>query len=581
MSAQPTSDKRAKLLALLKDLTDQGAAWSRLQWWVRKERQKWRAEQDAEVSAAHRVDTGNEPTQVQSDPAQVADFGDEWGRGAPSGPPHLVSIGIRDAEGAAGIRYSLRRGRIVTLEGEPDHDTDGETEKQSKHLPAGSWMSDVEAASEDYRVTRARDLLRTGQEGAWATLREAWTTLSPEEKTVFLQLEAPWDRTTETREAFEARISMMLEAARALAAVQGKPTFPVLEALNPAEIERLTLEKARRARSRLRWYRGRSRGQLKKFKNIEECGDHTVRITCELAGGCGVVREITHHCANGKLCLPCRQKLSRKRRKRFAIARARELQRARRKGLLHPRRRGGRWSEKFLTLTIPHVEADRWEEESLGPSAATFRRVQLIFRAWRPFSLRFQRWIRKNVPKGQKVVWYRAFEWTFSELTYHGKPDGNGHPHFHLWILSPLLDHALIREWWAQSLRDVGEDVTDVVTHLREIRTRREDFRRELIKPGALKLQAGGLEVQKYIEGWSIVDQDTSGKASPEVIARLLAALEGRRLTQTSKGLLEPPIAICPFCHELNTCTIRFIRAEEEWGDQLAALEPHAARGPP
>jgi hypothetical protein len=80
---------------------------------------------------------------------------------------------------------------------------------------------------------------------------------------------------------------------------------------------------------------------------------------------------------------------------------------ARKLGLLHPARPGGRFTEKLLTLTAPHR----------GDTGA---RLEWIARA----VPRFMRMLRarwKTLGIDQFCKWFRVYEWTPGT-------DGKGHP---------------------------------------------------------------------------------------------------------------------------------------------------------
>jgi hypothetical protein len=315
---------------------------------------------------------------------------------------------------------------------------------------------------------------------------------------------------------------------------------------------------------RAHWHWGRGRGQVRRFGSAAECGTGKISALCS---GCGIVHEHAIHCGLGVICVPCRARKAKHRNRRFAAAQKAEQLRARQRALYRHKRRGGRWGERFVTLTIPHVSGDRWEDEAEGVGTVGAR-VRLLFSAWRAFSLRLQGWGRKIARRdGQRIAWYRAFEWTLGA-------DEKGHPHFHLWLHSPILPEADVAKWWAAALTGAGCPVSPERVIV-SVRGARADVHRELTK-GTMQLEAepGGGSMVRYIEGWSIRDVDDNGRrVSPEVAAALYAALDGRRLVQTSRGLLEPRAAGCRLCHALRAACVTVTRPPP--------TAPPTARGPP
>lgn len=160
-----------------------------------------------------------------------------------------------------------------------------------------------------------------------------------------------------------------------------------------------------------------------------------------------------------------------------------------------------------------------------------------------------------QLPELPPFALYRAFEWTVGN-------EGVGHPHFHVWMLTPRLPGRVdpvtgkvgLREWWREALRQAGmkiSDDDDVVVDVREVKERGgRDLRAELIKSGGKSIQwerasrlslrssRKGEDVAKYVEGWCIVDKSQTGSATPTQLARVYEALDGRRLVQASRGFL-------------------------------------------
>ena len=103
-----------------------------------------------------------------------------------------------------------------------------------------------------------------------------------------------------------------------------------------------------------RYFLGRSSGQMSRFEHVLACGGERVWVVCI---ECRRAKEQERCCQAQRLCLRCRLNEGATRRALFLRARKRARQRAKDRGLL-AERRGGRWSEKLLTLTLPHQAAN-------------------------------------------------------------------------------------------------------------------------------------------------------------------------------------------------------------------------------
>lgn len=268
-------------------------------------------------------------------------------------------------------------------------------------------------------------------------------------------------------------------------------------------------------------------------------------------------------------CASCRDRWANKLRRRFLRARTGALR------LVGQRMRGpGAWSEKLLTLTIPHhgLAADRirWV---LDAWPHFLRRLRSI--AGRALEPRFAAYSdrRPRLPKGQKspraraiadelrrVVWYRATEWTPGD-------DGEGHPHVHLYYLGPWLDQHRLREAWAASLAEVGLPVAHAGVDVR--------------RPKGVKWAS---ELIKYFT------KDTSGtieggdyKSAPaESYATAYRLLAGKRRTQGARGFLAlAGVPACSECQQAAGWDVEILRPPVWWAlkKQLEALEkPGLAR---
>jgi hypothetical protein len=364
-----------------------------------------------------------------------------------------------------------------------------------------------------------------------------------------------------------------------------------LEMVDAARLDRLAA-----LQRQARWHLSRATGSLERFPRVRDCGDAQIIATCNR--GCGVERTSPAHCAVGRLCMKCRARSAQKRKTRFDVARELALSELRHRGVLAGSRRGrvprgGKWDEKFMTLTIPHVEVtaiegarEACEAKGIGEaSQSVAARIELVFEAWRYFSLQLQRWgrkVHKATGKTARIAWYRAFEWNPSDGSKADKPSGIlrsdsglGHPHLHVWIVCPYLDKHLIDTWWRAALRRAGLPWSGpLVTDIGEWRMPGKDRGHELIKgTRAIRMQTA----VQYIEGWSIVDMMDGARIPAEVAARLYEALDAHRLVQTSSGLLEPVIHLCPFCQGAGFVDVRIVKPTAA---ELAARDARG-RAPP
>ena len=335
------------------------------------------------------------------------------------------------------------------------------------------------------------------------------------------------------------------------------------------------------------WHEGRKEGQRFRFDRVRSCGTRFLVAGC---GVCGTDRHgIPEGCGVRRVCKRCDVAGAIKRRARFGRARGRAFVHGHRYGLARRNRRGGRYTEKMVTLTIPHAML----EDSFGlvkEVADGFcwntisARVIALNLAWPRFLKKLNRHFRMVVGEhARHVVYHRSFEWT------PGRSDEHGHPHFHIYLWSPFVDRLLIRAWWAESLRAVGWPVEDdedgnpkLSTRIQLLRSNGVSEVRELIKGGrdsALKLSrlafvdpadganmrrgfrkgepvGAGIDAFKYAEGWTLGDVE---ECSDDVRAALYKVLEGRRLTQASRGFfLEDERAKCACCGCAGLFRVRF-----------------------
>jgi hypothetical protein len=239
-----------------------------------------------------------------------------------------------------------------------------------------------------------------------------------------------------------------------------------------------------------RWHRDRARGQRERPERVLNCGATIVRVEC---CECGNFYEKTNGCRVVLLCLRCRGAIAREKRAKFMRARATVVEDAAARGLLRVNRRGGRWSEKFVTLTAPHVA-----EHDIAT------RIRLHHAAWGIFLKRLNRHLR-SVNAHHSTQWYRCFEWEPGS-------DRRGHPHIHMWMFSPYLDRErLLLHAWQDSLVAAGyppESMRDRALHVEEA-TGDAGSAAELIKYMTKDITADGERVPPhlYAEVYEVIDR--------------------------------------------------------------------------
>ncbi len=352
-------------------------------------------------------------------------------------------------------------------------------------------------------------------------------------------------------------------------------------------------ETMRDALSVAKWHRGRDNGQKYRFRKLAACGTRMMVAQCKacetsrhpVAEGCGIAR----------LCERCALIGAKKRRGRFGRARARVSTDLARIGFTKVRRSqrarrvpGGIWSDKMLTLTVPHFLLSHAEPDAefleLGKGVATdatMARIYAVRSAWPLFARSLRTWFarggtlakpkRYDVPRAPIAMplkdgslvpppMHRAFEWTPGD-------DGLGHPHFHVWMLAPFIPAMALVAMWRAALIAVGVPIAPDAHVTIEIQ-RFEDFDGaavgELVKGGSRKAlewsrlyKRGPKNAFEYADGWTIkIALET---ARPDVVASLYMALEGARLTQASRGFFEADEpAACETCKAQGCWHVRF-----------------------
>ncbi len=322
------------------------------------------------------------------------------------------------------------------------------------------------------------------------------------------------------------------------------------------------------------WYASRARGQRWRFRNAEGCGDgpKMLRVSCK---ECGSFNDHPVTCGAALVCTHCRGMLQTKRRAMIANGLALFTHHVKHLGFLRRNRKGGRWSEKFVTLTIPHLQEHGIEE-----------RVSLQHRAWTQFAKLFNAWKREECPGlcacrqlatehhvFEHLRWYGAHEWA------PGNDDG-GHPHAHFWYIGPYLPVDELEDMWRRSLEHAGFGELEQ-TNTRNVYKYRGDLIVNIKEAREVKTKGGVVyELAKYL----VKDIVDGGELlAARRFAQAFEALDGRRLRRGSRGFIKlatTPIP-CAGCHEFDCLQVKFIEKKDAWPGEVPVPRETAARGPP
>jgi hypothetical protein len=279
-----------------------------------------------------------------------------------------------------------------------------------------------------------------------------------------------------------------------------------------------------------RWHRSRAQGQRFRFSNAINCGasPSMLRVSC---GACGNVTDHPLTCGATLACIACRGRLQAERRAQVGNGVRIIERRGKTLGLLRKNRKGGRWSHKFITLTIPHER-----HHTIGD------RIELAHRAWTHFLKSFNGWLRARTVRAPHcsadakcgtcerctVTWYGSHEWTVGD-------DERGHPHVQLWFFGPFVDREDLSDMWRAALEKAG--LGDPVEDNGRTRFRWEgDVITEVQE--AKDARGGIYELIKYVVKDIVADGEF---VRAKLYGELFESLDGRRLRRGSKGF----IALC------------------------------------
>lgn len=295
----------------------------------------------------------------------------------------------------------------------------------------------------------------------------------------------------------------------------------------------------RQIEQKTKWYRSRAKGSRERFSRVASCGtEYVASATCK---DCGCVHEVPVGCSSRLLCPTCRGRQNAKRRARFRASRSAVLDQGRKWGLLRRRRKGGRYTEKFLTLTVP------------AAGLSHMARIAACFVA----KSHMARYLRAKC--GAFGAYHLTFEWTAgTEL--------QGHPHFHAWAFSSFIPKAELEAAWRASLLRAGIPADQLATLVVHVREATGNVDQELIK---------------YLtkDFCKSVEHGQPVYAPPGLYAELYTQIDGRHLCESSKGFSKlAPISRCGDCG-----AARYV---QKWSDPPPALfmvevERNYGTGPP
>jgi len=220
-------------------------------------------------------------------------------------------------------------------------------------------------------------------------------------------------------------------------------------------------------------------------------------------------------------------------------------------------RRGGRHSEKLLTLTLPHL-----------PEHGVRQRIELVKSAWPYFLKSLNAYLRE---RGESAEWLRSVEWTLGS-------DEQGHPHMHVWFFGPWLPHKpeddQVTAWWRKALVHVGfprNRLDALMVDLRAVRSGRVDEGGDIVT-----------EVVKYMTKDIVAPGE---HVAPETYAKVYEAFDGRRTLQASRGfmaLADKPVC-CRECGAEASLRVQVAKrpdwAKETVSEDCARVD--VATGPP
>jgi hypothetical protein len=325
--------------------------------------------------------------------------------------------------------------------------------------------------------------------------------------------------------------------------------------------------------SRADWHFARADGQRDRFERVAACGDREIAVTCDDCGTEG--RRIEARCSQARLCVICRGVRGADYRSTIRAGRNRGLRstsRLRRRGAP-----GGEWSERFMTLTIPH-------------SGDIERDVSAINGAWPIFRKKLWEFFRREhrLPKHDlaEVRFVRVLEITPGR-------ENDGHAHFHVYLLCPFIPHEFVRHIWGTALALVGyatpkRSLADVLAAADSSR-RQQQLARLLKSTGGRPVQDvhwpvidlrqcyGDVENElvKYLIKDAELRDGRLALVDPKLGARFYKALEGVRTIAMSRGFATREERGC-YCEACGSTQVsrRMVKQPERGQADQGAQEP-------
>ena len=298
------------------------------------------------------------------------------------------------------------------------------------------------------------------------------------------------------------------------------------------------------------WHESRAKNKRQLFERVAKCGtDEGTKVTI-VCKDCKTKTEIDVGCGSRWFCPKCRVETVKKFRGDFERKRLGLLTTAARAGLTRRRQqRSKRWGERMLTLTLPHVGNATERIDMLCDTWARFFRLlrdRLRPQLQDPSGITVDELPRASSPNGIRArdelelslwdcfTYLRVLEWTPGA-------DGDGHPHFHVWMFSRFLDRELVKALWERAYYEVRRSQLAIgpiqeVSLVVDLRKADSDPGRELIK---------------YLtKDWEINERGAR-RASPAVFSSVYARLDGKRLRQSSARFADWAVNkfnACPCC---------------------------------
>ena len=270
------------------------------------------------------------------------------------------------------------------------------------------------------------------------------------------------------------------------------------------------------------WHFVRIVGQAQRFDRVRQCGTASNMEWHDEETGKTMPH--AHRCGHWRVCRRCLKRRQKALGEGVQAQRALALAVYRDRLNKHYAGQEGRWSERLVTLTIPH-------SGDLG------RDVKALPEAWRLVEAPWRRHLRARGLR-ESQVYVRAIEVA-----------SGGHAHLHVWVLGPYVEHAVLRSWWGAALEKLGYEVprkahAEVVADARDTRTGRwlRGYKHAGVPWPVVDVRGGRGGAAQYavkvcgaISRYATEGEDYS-ELAPVHASRVYEALEGVRVTQWARG---------------------------------------------